>query len=503
MKRSKSCLGLSGRTARLLLPGLILALGQTACGGGGGGAAPPATPTATIAAAPATVAVGDTSTLTWSSTNATSCTATGTDPAWTGTQLTSGTLSIGGGLAVGSYTYNLTCTGANGTSQPATTSLTVAPPQLTVWTPDFGDSKVRTYVGDPATAPKPVTVDLPASCNPNSVVVRHPTSGGDLLYVACSASAPLPAGQTTPFPNGVDEILVYDAGAIRNSAPGTEFTPTPTLTIDDANIKDVPNPNAPTMGFYSGLVGMALDANGNLFVAAYNIGMVYEYPAGTQAGGLDSGTPSSTLVLQNSPSAPAGLVFDGDGILWVTGTAGGGPLLLGFEPAQLLPNGQNTPAYCMGVGQGNCDVATGEPGTPNDWEGVALFNGQIWVSNNDAPGANGATPGYYVYGFTVTQTGTAAAPGTLVYSDSIGSGTAAGVQCPGGLFGGVHLWINDEGFGDTNPAPTCGDPGDEVTNGGGGGGVFELGAGNLTAGPLSGYLTGRPGFGGLFVENDD
>jgi hypothetical protein len=72
-------------------------------------AAAPA-PTATISANPSSVAAGSPTTLTWSSTNATACTASGS---WSGTLATSGTQSVTPS-AIGSYTYTLVCTGAGG-----------------------------------------------------------------------------------------------------------------------------------------------------------------------------------------------------------------------------------------------------------------------------------------------------------------------------------------------------------------------------------------------------
>ncbi len=55
---------------------------------------------------------GQASTLTWSTTNATSCTASG---AWAGNQATSGSLAVTQAIA-GTYTYNLACTGAGGSA---------------------------------------------------------------------------------------------------------------------------------------------------------------------------------------------------------------------------------------------------------------------------------------------------------------------------------------------------------------------------------------------------
>ncbi|HTC50383.1 MAG TPA: hypothetical protein VK700_00445 [Steroidobacteraceae bacterium] len=85
-----------------------------------GAVAPPAT--VSLAANPQTVAAGATSTLTWTSTNGTSCTASG---GWTGAQATSGT-QVTAGLTA-STTYSLTCTGAGGASTPAAVTVVVAP----------------------------------------------------------------------------------------------------------------------------------------------------------------------------------------------------------------------------------------------------------------------------------------------------------------------------------------------------------------------------------------
>jgi hypothetical protein len=77
--------------------------------------------TAALAANPTTIAAGGTSTLTWSSTNATSC--TGTGGTFAGAKATSGSQSTGALTAT--TTYKLTCTGTGGTSPAASTTVTV------------------------------------------------------------------------------------------------------------------------------------------------------------------------------------------------------------------------------------------------------------------------------------------------------------------------------------------------------------------------------------------
>jgi Calx-beta domain len=78
--------------------------------------APTPTPTVTLNASPASVTIGNSSTLTWSSTNATSCTATG---AWAGAKTTSGSLATGG--LTTPTTYSITCNGSGGAASASVT----------------------------------------------------------------------------------------------------------------------------------------------------------------------------------------------------------------------------------------------------------------------------------------------------------------------------------------------------------------------------------------------
>lgn len=89
-----------------------------------------AKPTVKLTASTATVSLGASTTLTWSSTGATSCVASG---AWSGTQALNGSASTGVLVAAGTYT--LTCTGTGGVSS-ASASVAVTPTlaQLTATT---------------------------------------------------------------------------------------------------------------------------------------------------------------------------------------------------------------------------------------------------------------------------------------------------------------------------------------------------------------------------------
>lgn len=81
----------------------------------------PPLPAITLSASPATVAYNASSTLRWSATNATSCTASG---AWAGSRTTSGSSVLDSLTSSGTYT--LTCVGAGG-SATQSTAITVLP----------------------------------------------------------------------------------------------------------------------------------------------------------------------------------------------------------------------------------------------------------------------------------------------------------------------------------------------------------------------------------------
>jgi hypothetical protein len=77
-------------------------------------------PTAALSAAPTSVASGSAAILSWSSINASSCTASG---GWSGTLATNGTLSTG--AVTQNTTYSLTCKGPAGNSNVATTTVSI------------------------------------------------------------------------------------------------------------------------------------------------------------------------------------------------------------------------------------------------------------------------------------------------------------------------------------------------------------------------------------------
>jgi uncharacterized protein (TIGR03118 family) len=115
-----------GQTLAVVLCGAAAA---AACGGsgyGGGGAAAPPPPTLAISVKPSSIVLGQSATLTWSSSSGSTCTANG---GWSGAEAATGTLAVTPG-AVGTVAYTLTCAGggAYGGNTAGTATLTVSAP---------------------------------------------------------------------------------------------------------------------------------------------------------------------------------------------------------------------------------------------------------------------------------------------------------------------------------------------------------------------------------------
>jgi uncharacterized protein (TIGR03118 family) len=112
--------------ARLAAGAYLFAALLAGCGGYGGGGSYNGTapaPTVTLSAAPSSIVLGQSTTLTWSSTNSSACSASG---AWSGNQSASGT-NVQTPNAVGELTFTLTCSGAGAASAVKSATLTVTP----------------------------------------------------------------------------------------------------------------------------------------------------------------------------------------------------------------------------------------------------------------------------------------------------------------------------------------------------------------------------------------
>jgi len=379
-----------------------------------------------------------------------------------------GTTATLTGLASNKTWYFVVKAENGATLSSASTEVTALP--RIVYVPSYEAGTVNVRIGGGTTLTS-IAIALP-TCSPNSLAVNQ-----NKLYVVCNLNGDNP-----------DEILVYNDTTIRAAASGNlTISPIQTITSDD----------------FDSLIGIAFDSSNDLWVASNGNDDVLEFTAAS----LATATPTAIVSLNNSPGSPAGLAFDTDGSLWITGEYDGG-IVLNIESSQFGAGAAANPRYCI------ANELLGSPciapsSTVLEYpEGVAVFNGSVWVANNSTTGSNGlggATPGRELVNLEVvdgalTLKGTY---GTTLADTNPGTATSPFV-CPGGLFASsVQLWVNDESYGETNPA--CGADGDVTLSNTGGVFAFtapELAAEPATQAPLFTNITGRQGFGGVFVEND-
>ena len=154
---------------------------------------PPPSPSASLTLAPANINTAQTTVLSWSSANATSCTASG---AWSGAKATSGTVTVTPGGA-GNFTYSLACSGEGGTANAsAALSVTAALSNSAAISVDSGPTGVNGVINVPYVS---VTVCRPGTtlCQTiDHVLVDTGSYGLRLLAGTLSATLALPAVKT-------------------------------------------------------------------------------------------------------------------------------------------------------------------------------------------------------------------------------------------------------------------------------------------------------------------
>ena len=239
------------------VPGLA-AVVLVACGGGGGGYSAPmmppptATPMPTVTftspAQATTVSFGRTVQLAWTSTNATTCTATTSSTiggAFTGTQPASGTATVAP-TAAGTVTYTLMCSGAGGSASATTSTVTVGPSILSTLSV-AGIIQIGSTIdpiemgGNPyGLAIAPITTGLITAgdlvaCNFNdgatntqglgtTIVGLHPTAGAMPYRIAqssqlqgCNALAMLPDDSISAAAFGASQSALVTAAGVVNT----------------------------------------------------------------------------------------------------------------------------------------------------------------------------------------------------------------------------------------------------------------------------------------------
>jgi sugar lactone lactonase YvrE len=154
-----------------------------------------------------------------------------------------------------------------------------------------------------------------------------------------------------------DTILEFPAAGL-----GASGTPSPGVVL--------------ASGAISFPAGLAFDGNGNLWVANLADTDVVEFTASQL---ISSGSPAPAVVIKipapasGSFSGPMGIAFDAAGDMWVVQE----PKLIEFTPGQLQATGTPTPAITIGDDGSN---------SLNSPLGMAIdAAGGIWVANGNQP----------------------------------------------------------------------------------------------------------------------
>jgi hypothetical protein len=188
-------------------------------------------PTISLMANPQSIAAGGIATLTWTSTNATSCTASG---AWSGAQSTSGTL--GTGALSASATYSLVCGGLGGTSNTVSATVTVGYGGAVSVSPGSAaitQSQTLQFAVAPAGASVTWTVDGIAggnstvgSVNPSGLYTPG-TAAGVHAVVAANAFNSVQSANVTVAVTDLTGVYTSHNDVSRDGANSHEYALTP------------------------------------------------------------------------------------------------------------------------------------------------------------------------------------------------------------------------------------------------------------------------------------
>ena len=252
---------------------------------------PPQVPTVTISANPTSVSYNGSSMLIWSSTNATSCNATG---AWSGAKATSGSQSTSN--LTSSKTYTLTCIGEGGS---ATDSVTVTVSPILQPTVDLVANPANIQYGGSSTLSW--NSNNATSCSA-SWTTSHTTSGSKTVYptstitysITCNgASGSTPAG---------DSVTVKVEPQVLNPPPPTGLTAT-AVSQTRINLSWTASSGATSYDVYKGGVFLSNTTNTSYSSTDLSCNTSYSYTVKAKNAGGTSGL-SNTAIATTDPCTP-------------------------------------------------------------------------------------------------------------------------------------------------------------------------------------------------------
>ncbi len=330
----------------------------------------PIPPTLTLTSSASSIIAGDSATLTWSSTNATACTASGS---WTGAKTVNGTQSTGAVSTVGTQTYTLACTGTGGSVTKsvnvAVTAVIVTPPPVPTNGFAIGKRVVTTGTVNVRTAAgitSPLISAIPSGVE--GTILAGPIAIAGYTWWQTDFTGTNPDGWTSDR----ELTLVVTTTPTPVPAPTATFTASPiSLTSGASSILSWTSSNA-TACTASGDWTGAKSVNGTQTTGALSTSKTYTLTC-TGTGG--SVTKSATVGVTSVPLPPTPTpnVTTTD-ILRVRATAGG--TILGSQPFG-----------ATGIADSTTQVT---------------INGTTWIYVNFTTGFDGYVSATYLTGSGVT-----------------------------------------------------------------------------------------------------
>src|SRR3990167_3723299 len=175
---------------------------------------PPGAPTLSLFASPTSITSGGSSTLSWSSTNTSSCSAGG---AWTGSKSTSGSQVV---TPTVTSTYSLTCTGSGGSaSQSTTVTVTTTPPPTTA----------KFKAGDRVQTTD--NLNVRASAGADSLLLGTQPTGSLGTVVTGPTVTPLYTWWNVDFDNAPDGWVIENYLVLSSATPPPPPPGVPSVTI--------------------------------------------------------------------------------------------------------------------------------------------------------------------------------------------------------------------------------------------------------------------------------
>jgi len=213
-------------------------------------------PTVTLTANPSVINQGESSVLSWSSTNATTCLASG---GWSGNKSLSGNETVAPPVTT---TYSITCTGAGGSATDSATVTVNTPPQNFDFSlSNSGDITVTKPLSGSVTASNTITVTLlsgtPSSVNLQQSGLPSGVTAADLFSCnpTCTKTNTLTISSSAPV--GTFPITITGTGGGLTRTTNYNLIIQQSTTPLSVSCSASPNPAQvnQTVGFYSSVSG--------------------------------------------------------------------------------------------------------------------------------------------------------------------------------------------------------------------------------------------------------